>query len=139
MKDLVWELGSRLNSSTQINKLNAMVGGMLPSDYISCVLDNNTGYPSLNVFETQLGTQHIFNNLLSLDESNDENIFKVYQFISEETGRKNILPFARDSFGNYICFDFSENPAVVVFWQHETNDIDFVCNSFADLLCMLHG
>ena len=138
MKGLVWELASKLNDNTQIDKLNGMVGGLLPSDYIDCVLENNAGYPSLNTFENQTGTQHVFNNLLPLDDSEDENIFNIYLFISEETERKDILPFARDSFGNYICFDFSGHPATVVFWNHETNDIDIVCESFTDLINMLH-
>ena len=138
MKDIVWELASKLSDNSQIDKLNARIVGILPSDYISCVLYNNAGYPSLNVFETQLGTQHIFNNLLSLDESDDENVFKVYQFISEETDRKDILPFARDSFGNYICFDYREIPVSVVFWNHETNSLDAVAKTFTDLINMLH-
>jgi hypothetical protein len=138
MKGLVWELTSAMYDNTQINKLKVMIGEELPSDFAECLLKNNAGYPTPNVFDTKLGTQHIFNNLLPFDESEDENIFKVYRFISEETEREDILPFARDSFGNYICFDFSENPSTVVFWQHETNDIDAVCKSFTDLINMLY-
>ena len=32
---------------------------------------------------------------------------------------KNLMPFAADPFGNYICFD--RNEGKVAFWDHETN------------------
>jgi hypothetical protein len=138
MNGLVWELTSALTENMLINKLTTIVGRVLPSDFIECLLDNNAGYPKPNVFETKQGIQHISNNLLPLDESEDENIFKIHQFISEETEREDIFPFARDSFGNYICFNLGEAPALVVFWRHETNDFEDVAKSFSDLLNMLH-
>jgi hypothetical protein len=138
MNGLIWELTSALTDKMQINKLKTIVGEKLPSDFIECLLINNAGYPTPNVFDTASGQQHIFNNLLPLDESEDENIFKVFRFITEETNREDILPFARDSFGNYICFDFSTDLPSIVFWRHETNDFEYISKSFMDLLNMLH-
>jgi len=137
MDKLIWELTYKLSDDTKIKDLEKIAGISLPSDYIDCVLENNEGYPSLKVFKTQRGVKHIFNNLLSLDESEDENVFKTYQFIFEEMERKDIIPFARDSFGNYICFDFSESAGKVVFWDNETNTLDVVSETFTELIDML--
>ena len=137
MKELVWELSNKLNDRTQIVKLEEAIGKSLPLDYVNCVSENNRGYPSLKSFKTPKGGR-VFNYLLSLNEDEDDNIFKSYQYISEETERVDILPFARDPFGNYICFDFSKDPATIVFWDHEVRTIEDVCKSFTDLVNMLH-
>lgn len=137
MKEIVWKLSNKLNDRTQIVKLEEVIGKSLPPDYVNCVSENNRGRPSRHAFETPKGVR-VFNNLLSLHEDENENIFKIYQYISEETERADILPFARDPFGNYICFDFSKDPASIVFWDHEVRTIEAVCKSFTDLVNMLH-
>jgi len=81
---------------------------------------------------------HTFSDLLSLNKSDDDNVFEVYETVSDRLDRKDILPFAADPFGNFLCFDFSENPAHIVFWNHEANLLDAVAKTFMELINMLH-
>ena len=137
MSTLTWQFIDKLENDSSIYKLEKAINVKLPFDYVNCVKENNAGFPSLKTFNTVQGTERVFSNLLSLNSDDDEDIFQSYQFILDETDRKDILPFARDSFGNYICFDFSDNSAKVVFWNHENKTFDDVSNSFIELLNML--
>ena len=54
-----------------------------------------------------------------------------------------VYPFARDPFGNLLCFDYrnsTESPTVV-FWDHEEENIKEaiypVCSTFTELLASL--
>ena len=137
MPTVTWQFIDKLEDDSPICKLEKAINVKLPSDYVNCVKENNAGFPSLKIFNTVQGTERVFSNLLSFNSDDDENIFNDYQFLLDETDRKDVLPFARDSFGNYICFDFSDNPIKVVFWNHENKTFDDVSNSFTELLNML--
>ncbi|MCL2797367.1 MAG: SMI1/KNR4 family protein [Firmicutes bacterium] len=136
MNELEWKVARPLVDKTPIEKFEKMIGAIMPNDYVECAVKNNAGYPVQEVFLTESGVEHVFNNLLSFDESKRMNIFKTYESARTVTGNKGLVPFASDSFGNYICFDFASG-AKVVFWDHETNKIDPVCSTFTELLAKL--
>lgn len=54
-----------------------------------------------------------------------------------------LVPFARDPFGNLLCFDYryNENNPKVVFFENESEKptIIPVCNSFTDLINRLYA
>ena len=51
------------------------------------------------------------------NEEDTDTVFTALSIIED----KNLMPFAIDSFGNYICLDLSKDN--VVFWDHETDDV----------------
>lgn len=138
MENITWKFGNKLDDATPVKKLENAINVSLPSDYVECASENNAGYPSLNVFETEQGEKRVFSDLLSLIESDDDNIFEVYETVSDRLDRQDILPFAADPFGNFLCFDFNTLPATVVFWNHESNTLEAVAKTFTELLNMLH-
>jgi hypothetical protein len=138
MNNLTWDCVEKLNSATPIKDFEKKTKKVLPQDFVDCVLENNAGYPSLTTFKTDDGTERVFSDLLSFDSNEPENIFEVYALISQRLSNTNIIPFARDAFGNYICFDYTAEQIKVVFWSHETNKFDFVCATFTELLSKLH-
>lgn len=137
MNELTWKLAKPLAEDTAIRKLEKDLGRVLPEDYVECVMKNNAGYPSLKKFATVSAVEHICNNLLSFDEKKDVNIFNTYESVVASSENKMLLPFAADPFGNYICFDFSGATVKVVFWQHETNETELVCTTFAAFIAKL--
>ena len=84
-----------------------------------------------------------FNNLLTFDLDSEYSILKIFSTLKSRLVEK-VFPFARDPFGNYICFDYrSGGDPTIVFWEHEAASIDNdsaiskVCDSFSELLDML--
>jgi len=108
----------------------------LPEDYKQFVLKYDGGYPNPNHFKVD-GKVEIFNNLISLDENEHDNIYEVLEDLKDRLG-DHLIPFAEDGFGNLLCFDYSANKNIV-FWDHEKNYGDFkelplVCFSFSSLI-----
>ena len=108
----------------------------LPEDYKQIVLKYDGGYPNPNHFKVD-GKVEIFNNLISLDENEYDNIYEILEDLQDRIG-DHLIPFAEDGFGNLLCFDYSANKNIV-FWDHEKNHDDFkeapfVCSSFSSLI-----
>lgn len=108
----------------------------LPEDYKQFVLKYDGGYPNPNHFKVD-GKVEIFNNLISLDENEYDNIYEILEDLQERFGDQ-LIPFAEDGFGNFLCFDYSADKNIV-FWNHEKNCDDFnestfVCSSFSSLI-----
>ena len=106
----------------------------LPEDYKQFVLKYDGGYP--NHFKVD-GKVEIFNNLISLDEKEYDNIYEILEDLQDRIGDQ-LIPFAEDGFGNLLCFDYSADKNIV-FWDHEKNYDDFkestfVCFSFSNLI-----
>ena len=106
----------------------------LPEDYKQFVLKYDGGYP--NHFKVD-GKVEIFNNLISLDENEYNNIYEILEDLQDRLGDQ-LIPFVEDGFGNLLCFDYSANKNIV-FWDHEKNYGDFkelplVCFSFSSLI-----
>ena len=105
----------------------------LPDDYKQIVLKYDGGYPNPNHFKVD-GKLEIFNNLISLDENEDNNIYEILEDLLGDQ----LIPFAEDGFGNLLCFDYSADKSIV-FWNHEKNydefkEATFVCFSFSILI-----
>lgn len=108
----------------------------LPEDYKQFVLKYDGGYPNPKHFKVD-GKVEIFNNLISLDENEYNNIYEILEDLQDRIGDQ-LIPFAEDGFGNLLCFDYSANKNIV-FWDHEKNYGDFkelplVCFSFSSLI-----
>ena len=108
----------------------------IPEDYKQIVLKYDGGYPNPNHFKVD-GKVEIFNNLISLDENEYNNIYEILEDLQDRIGDQ-LIPFAEDGFGNLLCFDYSANKNIV-FWDHEKNHDDFkelplVCSSFSSLI-----
>ncbi|WP_374219415.1 SMI1/KNR4 family protein [Bacillus bingmayongensis] len=56
---------------------------------------------------------------------------------------KGIIPFAKDPFGNKICFDFrndKHSPTIVFYDSDECDEqaIEYICSTFTNLIDSLH-
>ena len=138
MKTVTWKYARPLMDDMPIKKMEGKFNKTFPMDYVECVLESNAGTPSRDVFETERRDERVFGGLLSVIESDDVNVYESYDDLSDRLDRDDVFPFAEDPGGNYICFDYSQSPPTVVFWDHETNELEPVSRTFSDLLNKLY-
>ncbi len=89
-----------------------------PEELKKFIIEYNGATPEKYNF--MLGnSEKVFGAVLSFNkgESDTDTIFTALECIDD----KDILPFAIDPFGNYICYSIPEKK--VVFYEHETNNI----------------
>ncbi len=120
-----------------IEKVSRMLNVDFPVDFLSVIKKYDAGYPCPDSVTVD-GNDESVNNLVSFMEGDSSFILDIIEE-TENFKESNLIPIAEDSFGNLFCYDFSEENSKIVFWDHEINNSKkFVCNSFTELLQMLH-
>ena len=118
MSKINWQSVKNKPSMEMVGEIEKYFGIKFPKDYIECILANDGGHPSRNVFFVNDKEESI-NNLLTVTDNKYSGIINVAQQVSDRLEDK-IIPFGRDAGGNLICFDYRNNmPPSVVFWDHE--------------------
>ncbi|MBA4538836.1 SMI1/KNR4 family protein [Bacillus aquiflavi] len=134
-----WLFSDESLDEKKIIEVERLFGFKLPDDYKKCIMENNGGFPEPNIFNCDDGRiEAVFNNLISFTDEN-LNIKMFYEFSSQK-----LIPFARDPFGNLLCFDYSKNnesPKIVFYNYEETGSASItpVCKSFTALLDRLYS
>ncbi|AMR88478.1 SMI1/KNR4 family protein [Bacillus thuringiensis] len=130
-------------TNNQIKQLEQYFNIKFPNDFIECVQKYDGGYPTPDTFYIPNQDENSLNNLLTLDSNKKYPILETYNNMKDRLPGK-IYPFARDPFGNLLCFDYrntSDSPSIV-FWDHEEEDIEEaiypVCSTFTELLDSLY-
>ena len=105
----------------------------IPDSFKNLMIEANAATPEkcrfmLNGEERVLGNMLSFNKKTA-DTDSAEDAFSAIQ-------NKNLLPFAIDPFGNYICFS-TENDTVVV-REHETDETISTDLNLSDFLSSLY-
>ncbi len=145
MGGVIWKFTEEIERiDEKIKQVAELFQISFPNDFIETVSANNGGFPKPNCFEVIDGNEEVFNNLITFDLSSKYSILNIYDGIKDRLMDK-VFPFARDPFGNYLCFDYRNgaNP-VIVFWEHETALIDKnaaikkVFDTFTELLDNLY-
>lgn len=128
---ITWRSVKKLNAPDPVGVFEKKYGFVIPDDLESCIINNNGGRPTPKVFTTDAGAEYEVKSLLSYNEEDSENIYKVIDFFVKNYGTT-VLPFARDSGGNYYCVKNGK----IVFW---TQEMEFysVCDSFSDFIKLL--
>ena len=65
-----------------------------------------------------------------LNKEAKANIFEIGKYVLKD--EKIFFPIAGDGFGNYFCLNLKEN--TIVFWEHESDKVVYVCDTFTQLL-----
>ncbi|MBS2970793.1 SMI1/KNR4 family protein [Metabacillus sp. KIGAM252] len=141
MKKVEWIQPDAPIADKEINLVEQYFGIEFPKDYKECVKKYNGGYPEPDVFKVGEDREEIFLCLLSYT-SEESNIVKVYD-LGAGSFPSGIFPFARDPFGNKICFDYreSKDSPEIIFLDHELEGeeaIYYVCETFTGLLDRLY-
>ena len=130
---IIWRRVKKLNTPDAISAFETKYGFVIPADLKDCISDNNGGRPTPKVLVTDTGAEYEVKSLLSYNEEDTENIYKVIDFFVKEYGTS-VLPYAKDSGGNYYCVKDGK----IVFW---TQDMEFypICASFSDFIKLLEA
>lgn len=111
-----WKYKIDLADETVFLDIEREYGIRVPEEVREIVRNYNAATPSQYHF--MIGTdERAFGAVLSFNRG-DEDVDLVFTAL-DVIEDKNLMPFAADPFGNYICFD--RNEGKVAFWDHETN------------------
>jgi cell wall assembly regulator SMI1 len=145
--DMVWEDCQDGADDADIRFVEEQFGIIFPIDFVECVKKCNGGNPKRSDFkyvDPDWGPRvSCVGALLSFDLGRRYNILESCKLLSGQLP-ENIIPFAEDGGGNYICFDYREKPdsnsPKVVYWHHEKQlekSITYLSESFTDFLARL--
>ncbi len=135
--EITWKRAKPLADYSQVMKFEAFFAFKLPSDFIIFLRGCNAAKPAPRIFDTALKKGRVFSALISFDAADEINIFNTIADLRSAGFPEQLVPFAADPFGNYICFD-SRRQNAVVFWDHENNTTEAVADSFAQFFELLH-
>ncbi|MCU5201634.1 MULTISPECIES: SMI1/KNR4 family protein [Bacillus cereus group] len=140
MNNIVWIGVSKEEiTDNEIKQVEQHFNIKLPNDFIECVKECDGGYPRPKVFDVPGQDENVFSDLLTFHIEDEYSIVKNYEDIKDQLV-DNVYPFANDPFGNFLCFDYRNNPTspTIVFWDHEEEDMEKaiypVCSTFTELL-----
>ncbi len=122
--NIKWKWTELPLSRDDILSVQDKLGLTFPENFVKLVLQNNAGYPNHRYFDIGNRKDLVFEHLLNLKHDGEaETLMQVYSDLRDRLP-KNVIPFAMDSFGNFICFDFrnDQNDPDIVFWDHELDN-----------------
>lgn len=127
-----WSRPKPLDNPKAIEQLEKKYGFSISEDLVKCILSNNGARPRPNIIALRNGEENDVKMLLSYNDSDPENIYKVIEYFIK-TYNGSLIPFATDSEGNYYC----EQEKRIVLWT-QNKEILPVCNNFSQFLESLY-
>lgn len=131
--DIKWKYKIDLNDENVFSLIEEERGITIPKLLKDIIIDGNAATPEKYRFIIG-STERVLGAILSFNkgEKDTDTVFTALRVIED----KNLLPFAIDPFGNYICMNLSENE--VVFWDHETGNVFDTEKDLNDFFEMLY-
>lgn len=150
--DLVMEDTKQPVTDSQLDSLEGRLKVVLPKEYRSWLLKYNGGHP-LRARFIRKGISGPYSDgvvawFFAVHEGQYENFESKYRFwiLREKRLPADLVPIARDPFGNLICLAF-DGPykGRVYFWRHEEeadepsyDNCDLIADSFSEFIAGLH-
>jgi len=135
MPNLTWKYISPLKDGSEIDVLELKYCYMLPEDLKECIVKNNAGVPSPSTFDMGENKGMVFGGLLSFNKGDVDSIYDYISLFETENGKGlKMFPFGLDPAGNFLCVKGRE----IVFYDHETDSVIPISDTFAQLLSMLY-
>lgn len=129
--DNIWKYKIEVKDTSIFDEIGNMLGVNFPDELKCFISENNAATPAKYKFmlgssEKALGAVLSFNK----GEADVDTVFSALNCIED----KNLIPFAIDPFGNYICYAVDNSE--VVFWEHEA---DVIISSYKTLSDFVEG
>ena len=133
-----WRYVKPLKSVELIDEFEKMVGFEFVQSFRECVMANNGGRPSKQIFDTNKTRGRDLKSFLSFNREDIENVWDDYEWNGEkfEEIGKIYIPFATSNFGDPIAFDIKTGH--VIFVDHETLEIEQIAETFEEFLNKLY-
>lgn len=117
-------------SEEEIITVQDELGIELPQDYCTMILDINGASLASAYYEDSVLGEIPYSSNLPLNRVSKINVFEMMERFQSE--QKALFPFGSVGNGDYFCFDLSTG--TVVLWQHENDEINYICGSFSSLM-----
>ena len=131
MTQLTWKYVKPIKNTNAITEFENKVGIKFPEDLKEMMTNFNNGRPSNKYFDTTNEKECEFKKLLSFNVDDTENIYDALGF---ETKFENLVAFASNSGGNFICLYEGK----IVYWKHETDQIEPLTDTFTQFVAQLY-
>lgn len=129
--NISWRRTSVINEDI-ISEVENKFGIKLPDDIKHLFIEANNGRPSAYTFDSSSGKEHVMKKLLSFKREDVENVYTAKAVVDSDDST--LFPLANDPFGNLICLQNNK----IVYWHHETGDVEFLANSITEFLDTLY-
>ncbi|WP_103068640.1 SMI1/KNR4 family protein [Aquimarina sediminis] len=124
------------------------IWGKIAQYFRKIILENNGGYPTKNIFDTDMSKEKVFSNLLDFNLNNSNNVLDVHSRIKDILPFK-VYPFGSEPSGDYLCFDYNTDNLEpnIILWKHEgivdngeeVYETEYISNSFEEFLSRLYS
>jgi hypothetical protein len=142
-----WENQQPPANSTDVKKVEEILGVKLPADYVKCAMRNHGGQPTPDCLIVD-GDERVFNSLFALSnpegEDDVETLLEAYELVRDRLPDK-VIPFGDDPAGNLFCFDYRRGSApTIAFWDHEVaaeapdKSLTYIEENFTKFINMLY-
>jgi cell wall assembly regulator SMI1 len=133
-----WILQKTKIDEKVFDKVESKLDIKFPVDFKNIVLENNGASPEKMYFDTQETKERVAEYLLSFSQNDEDNILDIFNHIKNRFSKK-LVPIIKDPFGNYICFDFSnEDKKDLYFWNHENDTLEYISKTFTQFIEKLY-
>lgn len=130
-----WRSTVKLDDPKAITRVEKELGIQFPEAFRELVLLHNHGSAYPDTFDTETRKGRAFGRLLNF---NDDQILKEYRLIKDQLPEQ-VVPFAGDAGGNYLCFDYRKYQPVIAYWDHESAQVEYVADELGEMLKNLYG
>ena len=115
---ITWKYKIDIVDVNVFKEIESERGILFPEELKKFILEANAATPSEYNFMVG-NSERVMGAILSFnrDEADTDSAFVALNVISD----KNLIPFAIDPFGNYICYNLDEQE--IVFWDHESDTV----------------
>ena len=115
---ITWKYKIDIVDANVFKEIESERGILFPEELKKFILEANAATPSKYNFMAG-NSERVMGAILSFnrDEADTDSAFVALNVISD----KNLIPFAIDPFGNYICYNLDEQE--IVFWDHESDTV----------------
>jgi hypothetical protein len=138
MHELKWENVKPLLDVNSISLFCERFRVRFPEEFKSLVTHFNGSTPDRKRFNTDRAKERVILHFLSFNENEKNGIFQTTNRMRNSGYPENLIPFARDPFGNLICFDFTNSGYSIVFWNHEDDKLEKISDTFSGFLASLY-
>lgn len=125
-----------LKSVSLIEEYERNTGFFFPHSFRRFTKKNNGGRPERCLVRID-NNEYCVKTFLSFNRTDRETVWNHTEWQNNLYNGK-YIPFANDNFGNLFCFSSnSDESDTIIFWNHETNTVIHIADSFDEFLNML--
>ncbi|MEI3216457.1 MAG: SMI1/KNR4 family protein [Lachnospiraceae bacterium] len=127
-----WKYKIELDNKGVFSEIEKDRGIKIPKELEELVVNANAATPEKCRY--MLGNdERIVGAILSFNKEDEaDSVFLALNVVDD----KNLLPFAIDPFGNFICLDIKDN--TVVYWNHEINEVSSTGKNLSEFIESLY-